>query len=88
MNVHFSCERARFLVIYVAEEVQMEYTPLEGKPHEMHEKAHWILTLGDYIDPKIVIGQIIGFGKIDSFRSIESILWSIHYPNFQKESMF
>ena len=52
------------------------------------------LTLGNYIAPKIIIekffniGQIIGFGKIDSFRSIESILWSIHYPNFRNESIY
>ena len=51
------------------------------------------VTLGDYIGPKnhkniIVIGQIIGFAKIDSFRSIKSIIKSIHYRNFRNESMF
>ena len=30
----------------------------------------------------IVIGQIIGSGNIDSFRSIESIIKWIQYPNF------
>ena len=36
----------------------------------------------------IVIGQIIGSVKIDSFRSIESIIKSIQFPNFRNESMF
>ena len=36
----------------------------------------------------IVIGQVIGSGQIDSFICIESIILSIHFPNFRKESMF
>ena len=36
----------------------------------------------------IVICQIIGSGQIDSFMCIESIIKSIHYPNFQNESLF
>ena len=50
------------------------------------------VTLGNHIGPKkiikkiIVIGQIIGSGKTDSFMWIESIIWSIHYPNIGIES--
>ena len=55
-------------------------------PNVVHNK----ITLGDVIGQKnhrniIVIGQIIGSGKIDSFRSIKSIIKSIHYPNFQNK---
>ena len=53
----------------------------------------WVVTLGAVIDPKksskklIVIGQIIGLGKIDTFCFIESIIKSNHFPNIGIESI-
>ena len=47
------------------------------------------VTLGDLIAPKnhrkfIVIGQIIGSGKIDPFTQIKSVIASISIFNYRK----
>ena len=52
-----------------------------------------VLTLGDVITPKknhrkfIIMGQIIGPGKIDIFCFIESIIKLIHFPKKSTKTM-
>ena len=58
-----------------------------GTEMECYANLRWLHRSEKNHRKIIVIGQIIGSKKIDSFRSIESIIKSIQYPNFQNESI-